>query len=299
MTTKAPDKSIATREPSGKWLAEQMFSLAPKTMEEAMKFSELIAGSSIVPACYKGKAMDVLVAVQMGAELGLKPLQALQNIAIINGKPSVYGDSFLAIIQAHPLYDGHEEYFEGDVAVCRFRRKGCATPFESRFGDADAKTAGLLGKAGPWTNYPKRMKQMRARGFAGRDAFADALKGIITREEAEDYPQTVARTPDAEVVERAPKSASPIAGPETAPPRETTAAEPAKTAVGSNVTSVKRYKSGAYVVTVDGRNYDTTEAVASYAKAAMTEGRRVECVFDDGEIAEMRPEEKQPAEAAA
>jgi hypothetical protein len=36
---------------------------------------------------------------------------------------------------------------------------------------------------------------MRARGFALRDKFADALRGIITREEAEDYPIKIVETP--------------------------------------------------------------------------------------------------------
>jgi len=51
----------------------------------------------------------------------------------------------------------------------------------------DAKRAGLWAKQGPWTAYPKRMMQMRARGFALRDAFPDVLKGMITAEEAQDY----------------------------------------------------------------------------------------------------------------
>jgi hypothetical protein len=59
---------------------------------------------------------------------------------------------------------------------------------ESRFSVEDAKRAGLWGKQGPWTAYPKRMLSMRARGFAIRDCFADVLKGLITAEEAQDYP---------------------------------------------------------------------------------------------------------------
>lgn len=47
--------------------------------------------------------------------------------------------------------------------------------------------AGLANKGGPWKMFPKRMLQMRARGYAIRDAFPDILNGIITREEAEDY----------------------------------------------------------------------------------------------------------------
>jgi len=67
------------------------------------------------------------------------------------------------------------------------KRKG-RKPVETRFSVEDAKRAGLWGKGGPWTAYPKRMLQMRARGFALRDAFPDVLKGMISVEEAQDYP---------------------------------------------------------------------------------------------------------------
>ena len=55
----------------------------------------------------------------------------------------------------------------------------------------DAKRAGLLGKKGPWTEYPQRMLQMRARSWALRDGFADVLKGLSVREEAQDIPETI------------------------------------------------------------------------------------------------------------
>ena len=73
---------------------------APATLTEAMQFSEMLAKSSMVPRAYQGKAEDVLVAMQWGREIGLAPLQALQNIAVINGKPSVYGDAAMALVQA-------------------------------------------------------------------------------------------------------------------------------------------------------------------------------------------------------
>ena len=74
------------------------------------------------------------------------------------------------------------------VATCEAKRRGDAEPVVSRFSMADAKRAGLAGKTGPWTQYPKRMLQMRARGFALRDAFPDLLRGFVTAEEAQDYP---------------------------------------------------------------------------------------------------------------
>ena len=89
------------------------FSLVPSTLAEAMKYAEIIANSDIVPKHFKGKPGDVLVAIQMGAEVGISPLQSVQNIQIINGKASLWGDAALALVQTHPLYEAHEEYIEG------------------------------------------------------------------------------------------------------------------------------------------------------------------------------------------
>jgi len=165
---------------------------APQTMTEAIQFSDMLASSSMVPKAYQGKPQDILVCVQWGFEMGLAPMQALQNIAVINGKPSVYGDAMMALVQASAVCEDVEEFFEGEdtpnpVAVCVAKRKN-RKPVIAKFSLEDAKRAGLWGKQGPWSAYPKRMMQMRARGFALRDAFPDVLKGLISAEEAADYP---------------------------------------------------------------------------------------------------------------
>jgi hypothetical protein len=165
---------------------------APQTMTEAIEFSNMLSRSQMVPKNYQNKPEDVLVAVQWGYEIGLAPLQALQNISVINGKPSVYGDAAMALVQASPVCEDVQETIEGDgtsnpVAVCKVKRRGRSEVI-SKYSVEDAKRAGLWGKQGPWTQYPKRMLQMRARGFALRDAFPDVLKGLITVEEAQDYP---------------------------------------------------------------------------------------------------------------
>jgi hypothetical protein len=189
---------------------------APATITEAMQFSEMLAGSQMVPRAYQGKPQDVLVCVQWGYEIGLAPMQALQNIAVINGKPSVYGDAAMALVQASPVCEDIEEYFEGEgtpnpVAVCVAKRKG-RKPVVAKFSVEDAKRAGLWGKQGPWQAYPKRMMQMRARGFALRDAFPDVLKGLITAEEAQDYPDEAKPRQAKDITPRNPLDA--IAAPE-------------------------------------------------------------------------------------
>ena len=167
------------------------FNLVPTTLTEAVQYARLISNSSFVPTQFRGKPEDILVAIQWGAELGLPPLQSLQNIAVINGRPTLWGDAALAVVQQHHEYEWIKEFVEEDEegnvkAVCLIKRTN-HEPHRSEFSVDMAKKAGLLGRQGPWSQYPERMLQMRARGFALRDVFADALRGLITREEAMDY----------------------------------------------------------------------------------------------------------------
>ena len=165
---------------------KQSFSLSPTSLNEAMKFSEILAKSDLVPKDFRNKPGNVLVAVQMGAELGLGPMQAIQNISVINGRPCVWGDSMLAIARSHREFEDIIEEFDGETATCIVKRKG-QSPTVRDFSFADAKKAGLLGKQGPWQQYPKRMLAARARAFALRDSFADALRGLNSAEEVRDY----------------------------------------------------------------------------------------------------------------
>src|SRR3546814_9342787 len=80
-----------------------------------------------------------------------------------------------------------EETDDGNTATCRLVRKGRETPIIRTFSMDDEKKAGLAGKQGPWSQYPQRMRQMRARAWAMRDGFADVLTGIGIAEEVRDF----------------------------------------------------------------------------------------------------------------
>lgn len=179
--------------------AQAIVGVAPRTFEEGWRFANLIANSELAPKDYIRKPANVLVAIQMGAEIGLPPMAALQNIAVINGRPSLWGDAALAVVQVHPAYEWHKEHFDGagesKAAVFEVKRKG-QDPHVTRFSVADATKAGLWGKDGPWTKYPNRMLQMRARGFGLRDKFSDALRGLSIAEEAMDIPSQVIEASD-------------------------------------------------------------------------------------------------------
>ena len=188
--------------------------LVLNSLDEMQRFAKMVLASNLAPSSYKQGAAaqqiaNICVALQYGLELGLSPMHSLQGVAVINGKPTVYGDSMLGLCYASGLVEKFEESIDGTGdhrgAVCKVRRRGVESPIIRTFTIADAKKAKLWGRSGPWTQYPERMLQMRARGFALRDAFADVLRGVISAEEAQDYPTEEAREVEAVSVDNNPQ----------------------------------------------------------------------------------------------
>ena len=130
-----------------------------------------------------------ILILQAGLEIGLSPVWSLQNIFVVNGRVSVFGDALLGIVRAHKEFEDIEETITGEgddlIATCVVKRRN-QSPTKRTFSVRDAKKANLWGKAGPWTQYPQRMLMMRARSWACRDAFADALRGLGVVEEMRD-----------------------------------------------------------------------------------------------------------------
>ncbi|MDB6080479.1 MAG: hypothetical protein JWO82_4226 [Akkermansiaceae bacterium] len=209
-----------------------------ETVDQLWQFSETVAASGLAPKDVKTPEA-IFVAIQMGFEVGLTPMAALQNIAVINGRPTLWGDAVLAVVRNTGELVAFSEWFEvagkkverpgADLpddftAVCRVQRHG-QDAIEESFSVADAKKANLWTKDGPWKQYPKRMLKYRARAFALRDQFGDALRGLRSTEEVQDDPEPPMRdaTPGADP---GPQSESTSPKPRRA--RKTVTTEPAK-----------------------------------------------------------------------
>jgi hypothetical protein len=175
------------------------YDLSPRNFDEAWRMADILANSDMVPKDFKGKPENCLIAIQWGNEVGLKAMQALQNIAVINGRPALWGDAVIALVRNSPLCESIVETDDAISSTCTVKRRGEA-PQSRTFTDDDAKAAGLLGKSGPWSQYKKRMRQMRARAFALRDVFPDVLRGLPVAEELLDMPPTERHMGAAEVV---------------------------------------------------------------------------------------------------
>jgi hypothetical protein len=201
----------------------------PTSLKEGMEMAAWIAKSDLAPRDYKDKPQNVLLAMQMGFELGLSPMQAIQNIAVINGRPSIWGDAMLGICQNHRDFESIDEnQSTNEKGVCIVKRRGME-PQTRIFTVQDAQKAGLWGKAGPWQTAPTRMLKLRARAFALRDTFADALRGLQSAEEQRDVVETTATVSPISDVQMPKRASAPLEPIETNVPEAVSQSTPALT----------------------------------------------------------------------
>ena len=181
----------------------QPAAIVPTDLDQVWRLAGMIHKAGMAP-----KDMEtpekISVALLHGLEIGLKPMQSMQRIAVINGRPAIWGDAVIGLVRASGLAEYIDEEIIGEgeqmVAVCKTKRKGEKKEIERSFSVADARRAGLWDERqtvkrrsknnewydakndSPWFKYPKRMLQMRAR-VALRDAYADVLGGMYIAEE--------------------------------------------------------------------------------------------------------------------
>lgn len=204
----------------------KVMALVPTTIEEAARVAEGLYHSGMTPDSYiayfpeyrdvknnlikdhvdeRATKARLLIGIMKGMEVGLPPVAAISGIYIVNNRPTIYGDAALALVQNSDKYEWHKEWFEGQpktdtwTAYCEIKRVGIDEPIRRSFTWAQAKAAGLAGKSGPWSKYPERQMQMRARAFTIRDGFADVMSGLGITEEVRDIDTPVKEQPKAEI----------------------------------------------------------------------------------------------------
>lgn len=160
------------------------------SFKEVCDFAKMIADTEMVPQHFQKNPQAIVVAIQWGVEIGVPPMQALQNIAVINGRPSIWGDLGKAIVQAHPELAGYSENYNADlklaqVTIKRQRANGAVIEVTGDFSWQDAIDAKLSGK-NTYQQYARDMLMWRAFWRAARATFADALRGLSGAEESRD-----------------------------------------------------------------------------------------------------------------
>lgn len=201
-----------------------------RSWQETWNFAVAVKNSGMAPQGL-GTTEKIAIAIQMGAELGLQPMTALSSIAVVNGRPSLWGDGLVARARNTGLIKRIEQWWEIDgkeikpsdlptykkapdslTCVYAITRADTGEVIEGRFSVAQAKDARLWDndKKPIWRLYYQRMMLGRSRGFAIKDGVPEALSGFMLAEEAQDLePQTI----NAEVVSRSDELAAQLEQP--------------------------------------------------------------------------------------
>lgn len=197
-------RALTAEKPKPALEAGEQGYIVPKTLDEAYRMAVAVVQARLAPDSYNNDPSKVMLGLAAALEAGLPPLYGLRQIAIINGRPTIWGDAAMALIQASgqlenrvvreigagfdPDRTPREQWPDDYGFVVSLFRKGQAEPYQGRFTVGDAKRAKLWDntKKVPWFTSPKRMLLVRAQAFPQRDGFADALAGLSIREEIED-----------------------------------------------------------------------------------------------------------------
>lgn len=165
----------------------------------AVHTADLMFQSGLFPSARN--TAGVFTIIQFGKEVGLSPVVALNNVAVISGKLSMSGASMLALACKHGVKATIVKE-EKDGAIVDFEREGFP-PYRSEFTEQDAIDAGLLErdkdgkiKSDVWRKYTKIMLRWRAVAQGLRIIAPDVLAGVYTEEEIRSIQND---TPDPEV----------------------------------------------------------------------------------------------------
>ena len=156
----------------------QALSVYSQPLDQQINYAKAMAVSNLLPVAYQNHPENVLVALAQGQALGIAPIQAMNQINVIKGKPALSADLIAALVRRA----GHRLRVEGDdtyaqATVIRADDPDYI-PKPVRWDMERAKRAGLLGNPS-WQKYPAAMLRARAISEAARAWANDALYGFI------------------------------------------------------------------------------------------------------------------------
>lgn len=152
-----------------------------ENLQQKLQMCKLFRESGFAPASFKSDGA-VLAAILYGQELGFTPIQSLQSVDVIQGKPTLSAQGIKAKIIAE---GGVIRELEWTDKVCRIEGDRAGNKVITEYSIEEAVKAGLAGKDN-WRRMPKDMLYARCISRYGRNHWADKLKGVYGAEEMRD-----------------------------------------------------------------------------------------------------------------
>lgn len=166
---------------------------SPTTFNVALRMANALAASTVIPKEFQGNPSNTLIAIEMASRMGTSPMQVMQNLYIVNGRPSWSSQYIIGVINASKKYK-HELKFEltgkGDQMECyawttdKTGEKIIGPTISMQM----AKDEGWIQKNGSkWKTMPEVMLRYRAASFFGRLYCSDMIMGIYSSEEVVEF----------------------------------------------------------------------------------------------------------------
>lgn len=165
-------------------------------IERAWKFADVLSRSKIIPDTFQGNPASVLIALDMANRMRRNPLEVMQAMYIVHGKPSFSSSFLISLINSCGYYEPLRFRFSGEgesrscVAWTVDKRTG--EKVEGPVVSIDmAKAEGWYGKQGSkWKTMPEVMLRYRAASFFSRTYCPDLTGGFHSQEEAMDIAES-------------------------------------------------------------------------------------------------------------
>jgi hypothetical protein len=160
--------------------------------ELAQRIASALSKSSLVPSEYRDNVPNCLIALEMANRIGCSPLMAMQNLYVIQGRPSWSSAFIIASINSCGRFSPLRFTLKGEG----MQRSCIASAIEKATGEllegpevsmAMAKAEGWLGRNGSkWQTMPELMLRYRSAAFFGRLYAPEMLLGMQAQEEVSD-----------------------------------------------------------------------------------------------------------------
>ncbi|MEG1992786.1 MAG: hypothetical protein RR056_05315 [Acetivibrio sp.] len=159
----------------------------------ATQMAKALASSTVVPKEYQGNFANGIVAIEMAQRIGTSPLMVMQNLNVIQGRPSWSAQFLIAMANGSGKYDFELQFEEtkdqnGKPFSCQCWTERRGRRVDGIVIDMDmAKAEGWSSKNGSkWLTMPQVMLRYRAASFFVRMNCPELALGLYTKEEVLD-----------------------------------------------------------------------------------------------------------------
>ena len=166
-----------------------------KLLNNIYKLAKIYANSTMIPKDYQRNPDNCFVALELSGRMGVSPTLVMQNLVVVQGRPSWAGQACIALVNGSGKFTGDLDFITVGVpgqddwgVYCRAYRKSDGQELTGTTVTMQmAMDEGWLGKNGSkWKTMPEQMLKYRAASCFARTYCPEVLMGFSTADEAED-----------------------------------------------------------------------------------------------------------------